>query len=88
MSIEVKGGQNPSHIENLIYDVRCFSCPKVSEESGDYLPGPAELADITQNLTLEGAMSIAKEHERKYGNNHQITLRVFDIGKIQDALLP
>jgi len=86
MSIEVDGGRKPSHIENLIYDVRCFSCPKVSEESGDYLPGPAELADITQDLTLQDAMKIANEHERKYGKSHQITLRAFDIGKIQDAL--
>jgi len=88
MSIEIKGGQNPSHIENLIYDVRCFSCPKISEESGDYLPGPDELADITQNLTLQDAMGMAKRHEGKYGKNHKITIRAFDIGKIQDALLP
>lgn len=86
MSIEIFGGKDPSHIENLIFDVRCFSCPRVSEENGDYLPGPDELADITQNLTFDGARKIAEQHENRYGKDHQIIIRAFDIGKIQDAL--
>ncbi len=86
MGIEILGGQNPSHVENLIYDVRCFSCPRISEENGDFLPGPDELADITQDLTLEGAQRIAEKHENEYGKDHKIILRAFDIGKIRAAL--
>lgn len=86
MSIEIKGGQEPSHTENLIYDVLCFSCPKVSEEDGDYLPGPDELADITQDLTLDQAIEVAKQHERRYGESHEIVIRAFDIGIIQDTI--
>jgi hypothetical protein len=86
MTIEIIGGRNPSHIENLIYDVRCFSCPNISEENGDFLPGPAELADITQDLTLSQAQQKAQIHEKKYGRDHEIFFRALDIGKIHGAL--
>jgi hypothetical protein len=86
MTIEIIGGEHPTHQENLIYDVMCFTCPRVSEENGDYLPGPSELADITQDLTLKKAQEIASQHEGEYGRDHQIIIRTFDVGRIEEAL--
>jgi hypothetical protein len=87
MSIEVKeNSKPPSHEENLFFQVVCYSCPRVSEEDGDILPGPDYLADIGDNFNRVQAKSLAEAHDFKYAGKHNIVVRYFDIPKIRKTL--
>ncbi len=90
MTIEIETKPNEiSHQENLIYEVRCFTCPDFSEEDGTIFNPPWTIADFTKNLTYEQALKIAQEHENSYqkqDEDHQLVVSYWDIGTIREAL--
>lgn len=82
MGIEIRGGENPSHLENLIYFAYCYDCPNISEEDGDILCGPAEIAQIYEHLTLEDVVRRAEaEHA-----GHKVVINIIDVGKTRKDL--
>jgi hypothetical protein len=85
MSIRIERPENPTHEENLIYYGECLSCPKISEENGDELPGNFEVASFGDNLTRVRAVELAKRHERLSGK-HEIILRAMDIRALQNQI--
>lgn len=80
MSIEYRRGGKPTHPENIFCDVFCVTCPRVSEENGDYLDGPAEIVSFGEGLSPKQALTKAKEHEILRGKHHQLVIREFDEG--------
>lgn len=87
MPIEIKRSSSPSHIENLFYDSHCLSCHKISEENGDFIDEPFEIAGFEEVLPLDKTIEKSEEHERRSKEkNHQIIIREFDTGVIWDAL--
>jgi len=86
MSIEIKRNSNPTHEENMIYFGECQMCPKISEESGDFLPGNFEVASFGDNLNLDQVRTLAERHERNINGPHKIVIRGLDVGKLQETL--
>lgn len=86
MSIEIKRNPNPTHEENMIYFAECQTCPKISEENGDFLPGNFEVASFADDLTLEQVIHLSEKHERNISGPHKIIIRGLDVGKLQEQL--
>lgn len=82
MTIEIRRVTSPTHLDNLFYDVKCFNCREISEENGDYLPGPCELVSWESHVNFSQAMKISYNHQLKEGVNHRIVVREFDSGEI------
>lgn len=86
MTIEIKRNSDPSHEENMIYFAECQTCPKISEENGDFLPGNFEVASFGDDLNLDQVMRLSEEHERNISGPHRIVIRGLDVGKLQERL--
>lgn len=86
MSIEIRKNPNSTHEENMIYFAECLECPRISEESGDYLPGNFEVASFGDNLNLDQVRALAERHERNISGQHKIVIRGLDVGKLQEIL--
>lgn len=86
MSIEITKNPDPSHEENIIYFAECLKCQKISEESGDFLPGNFEVASFGDDLTLEQVIKLSEKHEKNISGPHKIVIRGLDIGKLQKQL--
>lgn len=78
MTITINKPQDISHEDNMIYQVQCYNCPRISEENGDFLPGHMEIAGIHEHVNYEGALELAKNHESEEGEDHQIVIDGMD----------
>lgn len=86
MSIHIERLEKPTHEENMIYFAECHICPRISEESGDYLPGNFEVASFGDDLNLDQVIHLAERHERNISGPHRIVIRGLDAGRLQERL--
>lgn len=87
MTVEILRYPNPTKRENLVCNIRCYSCPMVSEEDGEIIgPPPETLASFVEQLGIEAGMVLVQKHEDFYGPGHRIVVEEVDLGEIRKKL--